>query len=170
MPSALFATSTDVSVADIGNQFCGRIGSVGLVVISCQSCGQNLTRPVEQMAEVPEPHGRGIGYAPTLPVGTWAVDPRPVGWIKDAATSSLGCLVVNPADSLDLEPHPEPRRNSGCCAHDGCDGPNRLCPSCHAEVATLRDDCWTPVELRFEPSTVDPIPVPSGDPAQTVRD
>jgi hypothetical protein len=154
-----------VSVAACGNEICGRIGSVAPIVISCRHCGQNLTRRVEQVPELPEPRPYGTGYAPTVPVGTWAVDPGPVGWIRDAAISSLGCLVINPADGLDLELHPEAERNSGCCGHDGLDGPNRLCPSCHAEVATLRDDCWSFVDLRFEPSAVDAIPVSTGDPA-----
>jgi hypothetical protein len=143
---------------------CGTIGGVTPTVISCHACGQSLTRPVEQMAELPEPYGHGNADGRTLPVGTWAVDPEPVGWIRDAATSSLGCLVINPGDALDLEPHPDDLRNGGCCGHDGCDGHNRLCPSCHAEVATLRDDCWTPVELRFEPSAVDARPVLTGEP------
>jgi hypothetical protein len=116
------------------------------------------------MAGLPEPYGPGNPDGRAVPVGTWAVDPEPVGRIRGAATGSLGCLVTNPADGMDLEPHPDDLRNAGCCAHDGCDGPNRLCPSCHAEVATLRDDCWTPVELRFEPSAVDARHVPTGDP------
>ncbi len=107
----------------------------------------------------------GLGYEPTLPVGTWAVDPGPVAWRQDGPISQPGLSRDQPRRRLELEPHPEPSRNSGCCGHDGLDGPNRLCPSCHAEVATLRDDCWSLVELRFEPSAVDAIPVSTADPA-----
>ena len=89
-----------------------------------------------------------ISLRPTLSVGFWAVDPDPIG--RDMAgnpSDTPGCLVVNPADGVDLETHPG-------CGHDGCDGPNKRCPGCHAEVATLRDDCWTVLELRFEPAAV----------------
>ena len=106
---------------------------------------------------MPEPQhfDDGVGYEPTLAVGAWAIDPAPPAMYPNGAPAGpLGCFVINPADGLELEPHPEGKRNGGCCAHDGLDGTNRRCASCHAEVATLRDDCWSYVELRFEPSAV----------------
>ena len=93
---------------------------------------------------------------PTLTVGYWAVDPDPVWRLNTGEPAdSPGCLVINPADAVELEVHPDSRRSSGCCGHDGSGGPNRRCPECHCEVATLHDDCYTVVELRFEASAVE---------------
>lgn len=93
---------------------------------------------------------------PTMTPGTWAVDPKARLIASDGTPSgTAGCFVLHPDDAVGLEPHPDGLRNSGCCGHDGLDGPNRRCASCHHEVATLCDDCWTTVEIRFEPSAVD---------------
>jgi len=130
---------------------------VGTVVVVCQGCGAPLTGSLMELSALPvlEQHEDGIGFEPTIPRGRLAVDPEPVARCEDGTpTSALGCLVVNPQDVLALEEHPDSLRNSGCCGHDGLEGPNRLCPRCGSEVATLRDDCWTPVDLRFEPQAV----------------
>lgn len=125
-------------------------------IFTCANCGRALTRSITQLVELPEAKLIDeISYEPTLEVGTWAVDPGPRLRTADGdPASTLGCLVTNPQDAPDLKIHPEPRRNSGCCGHDGLDGPNRICPGCDAAVATLSDDCWTLVELRFEPEAV----------------
>lgn len=91
----------------------------------------------------------------TVPTAHFAVDPNPVAVGADGTPlSTLNCIVINPRDGRDMEPHPDPWRNNGCCARAGLDGPNLRCPNCHAEVATVRDDCWSVVELRFEPAAV----------------
>ncbi|QBX55261.1 hypothetical protein EXE58_07205 [Nocardioides seonyuensis] len=129
---------------------------MGEQVFRCAVCDRALTRSMTQLPTLPvaKPVDE-VSYEPTLEVGTWAIDPGPRLLTADGAPAgTLGCLVTNPLDAPDLEPHPEPRRNSGCCGHDGCDGPNRVCPGCDAAVATLSDDCWTLVELRFEPDAV----------------
>ncbi len=126
-------------------------------MVACRSCGEALTGQLDHLSELPEPEQLedGIGYAPTVSPGNLAGDPGPVGWSPDGRpTSTVGCLVANPADGRNLVVHPEPRRNSGCCGHDGLDGPNKLCARCQTEVATLRDDCWSLVELRFEPAAI----------------
>lgn len=131
-------------------------------VITCRSCRRPLTRPVRRAPELPTPvpaSPEDTGHLPTVAVGAWAVDPGPVGWDGDVPTSTLGCLVTNPSDALPLVASPDPVRNSGCCGHDGLDGPNLLCPGCGREVATLRDDCWSRVEVRFEPGAVVVVPV-----------
>lgn len=129
---------------------------MGMQILTCAGSGPVLTRPMSRLDSLPvATQIDEVSYAPTLEPGTWAIDPEP-RWrtSKGAPASTMGCLVVNPADALDLRPHPAVGRNSGCCGHDGCDGPNRLCPGCGAEVATLSDDCWTYVEVRFEPGAV----------------
>lgn len=136
------------------------------VVIACKACGERLTASVAQIDPIPAPRHidddpDASGYQPTLPVGRWAIDPEPVSRLGERdgpPASTLGCLVINPFDALPLLPHPDRRRSSGCCGHDGLDGPNLLCPKCKAAVATLRDDCWTMVETRFEPEFVTLIP------------
>jgi hypothetical protein len=129
---------------------------MGRQIFTCANCGRGLTQKLSQLAELPVAKQIDeISYEPTLAVGTWAIDPESrLLTAEGAPASTSGCLVINPADAPDLKPHPEPRRNSGCCGHDGLDGPNRICPDCNAAVATLSDDCWTLVELRFEPDAV----------------
>ena len=137
------------------------------VVIACKACGERLSAPVMRIDPIPAPrpiddNPDNCGYQPTLPAGRWAIDPHPVSWRGDRdgpPTSTLGCFVINPVDALPLLPHPDGRRSSGCCGHDGLDGPNLLCPNCMASIATLRDDCWTMVETRFEPDLVTLVPV-----------
>lgn len=129
------------------------------LTVDCVACGVRLTPALTVLEELPDlvSLSDGVGHAPTVPIGFMAVDPDAVpdflGGGADERGSS-GCLVVNPADAGTLVRHPDVRRNSGCCGHDGLDGPNRLCPSCGTEVATLRDDCWSRVEVRFEPGRI----------------
>jgi hypothetical protein len=94
-------------------------------------------------------------FRPTMEPGTSARDPDPIQRDSSGrAITSEGCPIVNADDLRALAPSPDPRRNSGCCGHDGLDGPNLLCPKCGQEVATLRDDCWSFVEVRLEPMAV----------------
>ena len=127
--------------------------------IRCRDCGTSLTPALAQLDAMPSPVqlDDGVGYEPTVPSGFMAVDPHPVSTYQKggaAKAGTVGCVVVNPDDARRLLRHLEPGRNNGCCGHDGLDGPNRVCPSCGAEVATLRDDCWSRVETRFEPQRI----------------
>lgn len=132
-------------------------------VLRCRACTTALTRPVKHLSGLPVREYADkdeIQRKPTVVVGYWAVDPDPVGrHSSNEPADTPGCLVTNPADGVEPEVHPYGRRNSGCCGHDGCDGPNRRCPHCHHEVATLRDDCWMVAELRFESSAVEARPL-----------
>ncbi len=126
--------------------------------ICCGTCSAELSRPLERSPVVPErryaDHER-VSLLPTAPPGTWFVDPEPRARTGSGEpVGAVGCLVLNPGDAICLVAHPDGIRSAGCCGHDGCSGPNRLCSACRAEVATLSDDCWTVVELRFEPAAV----------------
>lgn len=127
-------------------------------VFVCRVCSHLLSKPVERVSVLPARKYRDadeISYQPTMPTGTWAVDTQPRTSFSDSdSNGAIGCLVVHPDDGLGLGRHPDALRNSGCCGHDGLDGVNRRCSQCHTDVATLVDDCWTVVELRFEPSAV----------------
>lgn len=134
------------------------------MIMSCKSCGQPLSNPLRQLSEMPVPQlaePDGIRHLPTIPVGACAVDPNPAFWQDGIAATTTDCLVINPADSVGVVSTEDPHRNSGCCGHDGLGGPNLLCQGCQGEVATLLDDCWTAVEVRFEPdsATVEPAQV-----------
>lgn len=149
------------AVADVGGYLAepgwGRITTVTLVIMVCGSCGNTLTNALSQLDEMPSPTHTQPGderYLPTIPIGAWATDPDPIGWRQGLPTSTLGCPVINPADAIGVLPSEDPLRNSGCCGHDGLDGPNLLCRGCRSEVATLRNDCWTVLEVRFEPAAV----------------
>jgi hypothetical protein len=125
-------------------------------VLVCAGCGTPLTRPVRELPTLPARQPLdGPAFAPTVPVGRWAIDPDTVSQTADGERiGTPGCLVVHPDDLLELPPHPEPRRSSGCCGRDGMDGPNLVCPGCGAAVATVHDDCWTYHEARLEPQLV----------------
>ena len=133
-------------------------------VFACRACGAVLTLPARQLSILPETRYADedeVSMRPTVEQGTWAVDPAPRLIASDGtAASTAGCIVVHPGDASGLEPHPDRLRSSGCCGHDGLDGPNRRCASCHQDVATLSDDCWTAVELRFEPAAVNVLASP----------
>lgn len=127
------------------------------MTIVCGSCGNPLTHALSQLDVIPEPRRaqpEDERFQPTIPEGSWAIDPEPIAWQGQLPTSTLGSLVINPADAIGVLSSDDPTRNSGCCGHDGLDGPNLLCGGCRYEVATLRDDCWSLLEVRFEPSAV----------------
>ncbi|MGO0578085.1 hypothetical protein [Ornithinimicrobium panacihumi] len=131
-------------------------------VVGCRRCGRALSREVYPLPEMPQPELRagGEGYDPTVPVGYVAVDPVGIGRDATGATvGTVGCLVTHIDDGLDLVPHEDAARHHGCCADDGLDGPNLRCPGCRSEIATLRDDCWSPQELRFEPDVAALMPL-----------
>ena len=64
-----------------------------------------------------------------------------------------GHIVIHSEGLYDLQPHPDPKRHSGCCGEDGGDGPNRIC-GCGDAVATVVSDCWTGYYVHFEPGLV----------------
>ena len=49
--------------------------------------------------------------------------------------------LVNRADLVGTQHHPDSHRNNGCCGLDGCDGPNLVCERGH-EIGTEKSDCW----------------------------
>jgi len=66
--------------------------------------------------------------------------------------SPIGAYSANPEDVIENALHSSGADN-GCCGSDGLDGPNRSCV-CGRVVATEWSDCWTRVEVRFEPDAV----------------
>ncbi|QGQ18008.1 hypothetical protein GC089_00420 [Cellulomonas sp. JZ18] len=118
----------------------------------CRACGARLTgelRPVTDADRAAAPPVRPEEPAPSVPVGTFAVDPEPFGapYVPGPGGHRVpggpaGCVVLHPAESLAVRRHHDGYRLAGCCARDGMQGPNLLCDACGAEVGTLRDDCW----------------------------
>ncbi|MGI5458199.1 hypothetical protein ACQEWB_34485 [Streptomyces sp. CA-249302] len=158
-------------------------------VLMCAACGARLTEPLRVLPELPpcpEFDGRknpdGSRHAPpTVPLGTYAVDPEPCGapyvphpdpdWC-DAAHPGNGCMgdpdgqgflmSAGPRDTLVV--HPEDARGYlsgnpafqeiGCCGPPGREGPNMVCAGCGAVVATLFADCSAPYATHFLPDAV----------------
>ncbi|MET7785100.1 hypothetical protein ABZS93_00450 [Streptomyces sp900116325] len=98
-----------------------------------------------------------------MPPGTFAVDPDPSGppYVLDESSGFLvesglsGTIVLNPADGLGLEEHPDIAMRRGyCCGMDGEWGPNLAC-KCGAIIATLYSDCYQVQEVRLQPDAVE---------------
>ncbi|GGJ96712.1 hypothetical protein GCM10010123_28400 [Pilimelia anulata] len=112
-----------------------------MTLFVCGRCGARLTANV---AEMPLPTAQ-TEAGPLVPAGRYATAPPPPG---DPA--QRGIVVLNPADVVHLEPHPESARSAGCCGPAGGDGWNRRC-RCGADVAVLAADCWQAAEVRLNP-------------------
>ncbi|NUP37243.1 MAG: hypothetical protein HOY76_09575 [Streptomyces sp.] len=157
-------------------------------VLVCAACGRRLSEPLCLLPELPERPPRdgrkgpdGLRHAPpTMPSGTYAVDPEPSGapyvphpdpeWMGEALPGTVvldpdgpGCLisagprdtlVVNPEDTRGLLASDDALQGFGCCGPPGREGPNFVCPGCRAEVATLFADCSGPYETHFLPAAV----------------
>ena len=65
-----------------------------------------------------------------------------------------GSYLVHPDDLLHVRLTTNPRRLSGCCGLDGCDGPNLHCETCDAYVATKMTDCWMAHCVAFETTVI----------------
>lgn len=123
------------------------------VRFACAGCGQALTG-VLRAVDLPVPTGERSWDAPTplLAAGTFAVD-TDADTTDGAGRTTPGPVVLHPDDLRGVVPHPDRGRSSGCCGHDGLDGPDRVCGGCGTEVATLRDDCWVGWStVRLEPA------------------
>ncbi|WP_371101466.1 hypothetical protein [Streptomyces sp. PU_AKi4] len=155
-------------------------------VLLCATCGTRLTRPVRRLDEMPGypgrdglpgPDGRRHG-PPSVPRGTYAVDPLPFGapfepaapdeeydgivpggmWMSDergflVSAGPRGTYVLHPDDVVDVVPHPDGRRLTGCCGPHGRAGANHVC-ACGAEVAIVAADCTSGYETRLVPDAV----------------
>lgn len=132
-----------------------------LQVLGCVRCLKALTTPVRMLDElpVPSPPTKISGSFATVPAGAVAIDPEPYYVDPDGSTvGSVGALVANIEDGLDLVPHEDPDRHSGCCGSNGFHGVTHRCPGCRSQVATIIDDCSMRQELRFEPDLVRLMP------------
>ncbi|MFJ8903350.1 hypothetical protein ACIRG8_31885 [Streptomyces sp. NPDC102359] len=155
-------------------------------VLLCVTCGTRLTEPGRRLDEMPGYPGRdgvpgpdgGRQGPPSVPRGTYAVDPLPFGppfrpadpgaeydgvvpggrWMSDergflVSEGPRGTYVLRPDDVVHTGPHPDSRRLSGCCGLDGHRGANHVC-GCGAEVAIVCTDCSSGYETRPVPDAV----------------
>lgn len=96
----------------------------------CHECGELLAKELNDTpVELCEEDGKDL-----IPEGFTLKDDE---W-------SDGQWVINSRDNLSMDITDNPKRLNGCCDLDGCDGPNLVCKSCKAEVATAKYDCWMP--------------------------
>ncbi|MGI5499039.1 hypothetical protein [Lentzea sp. CA-135723] len=136
-----------------------------MTVFACRTCGTAVT---EDLTEVPFPEeapGDADGPpVPRLPRGTFAVDPEPHGppYVPLPGNPQVSVpagpgdtFLVHPEDVRNLRRHSNPSRLNGCCDLDGQDGPNLVCRTCGAEIATEQSDCWvTWHDVRLDPAAV----------------
>jgi hypothetical protein len=146
----------------------------GMVVFRCRRCHADVTGPVREVSRpdadsAPAPYQlrRGEECPPRMRPGTFAYDPPEAGervFRPRVAGAALGLrragldgIVLARADVRGTELTTLRGRRNGCCGLDGCDGPNRVCRRCAAEVATERSDCWTPQEVVLVPDAVEAV-------------
>jgi hypothetical protein len=109
----------------------------------CRGCGTILTRDLSNKSvELCEEDGKDL---------------IPEGFTLQNDKWSDGRWFVNAKDNLSMEIIDNPKRLNGCCDLDGCDGPNLVCKSCKAEVATAKYDCWMPRRIIISNEGADAI-------------
>lgn len=109
-------------------------------VIHCNSCGLELTPPLEPLQY--DSQLSFVDEQPMLPAGYFHPSDG------EYFTGINGELLVAPESTANLIQHTDNSRIHGCCGLDGTDGPNQMCANGH-EVATLRSDCWHPHVVHF---------------------
>jgi hypothetical protein len=143
-----------------------------MAVFRCVACNQAVSRDVGLLAALPSSSewdaGSGERPDPTIPCGSYSIDPEPFGapFVPSTRLMADGCpesvrvaggpretVVLHPEDAAGLVDHADHRRQVGCCGPDGMNGPNKVC-GCGAEIGTLRADCWSSQELRLHPARV----------------
>lgn len=127
----------------------------------CIRCGALITRPLSELpADTPVNVEDGQDHVPT---GTYATNP------EDNWTGMEGWYVVNLADAIDTQRHPDIGRLNGCCGLDGLDGRNTVCANGH-EVGVEKSDCWMSHCLLLDPEAVEIVrAVQPQRPAEAVR-
>lgn len=118
-----------------------------MTVFSCRACGTPLTGPLTE-SEVDSRPATDDNPRPLMVSGTFTVN-------DDEDYPPLGVVFLNPDDIQGTRRHGDRGRLNGCCDLDGLDGPNLVCATCGAEVATLQNDCWVGHSLvHLEPAAV----------------
>ncbi|WP_281157074.1 hypothetical protein [Streptomyces sp. HYC2] len=104
-----------------------------MTLFTCANCRQLLTGDLKKARpsrDTDKKSGHRIA-PPRMARGTYAIS-------HDASL-----FILHPDDVPGTAPHPDRRRRNGCCGLDGQDGPNLVCATCGADVATKQSDCWT---------------------------
>ena len=118
-----------------------------MTVFACHACGTPLTGPLTE-SEVDSSPTVTDGLQPLMARGTFTTN-------DDEDDGPIGAIILNPDDIQGVRRHSDRRRLNGCCDLDGLDGPNLVCATCGAEVATLQNDCWVSWTLvRLESAAV----------------
>ncbi len=99
-----------------------------MLFLVCARCGGRLTSPIRQADPSAEKDTPGKAF---MAKGTYAVS-----WNKG--------FILNPDDVTGAARHADDDRSTGCCGPDGMNGPNLVCSTCQAEIATEETDCWKP--------------------------
>jgi len=147
-----------------------------MIVFRCRRCHGDITAPVrevplpdEDSAPAPYELPEGEECPPRMRPGTFAYDPpeagervfrpRATGAALGLQRAGLDGIVLARPDVHGTQLTSLLGRRNGCCGLDGCDGPNRVCRQCTAEVATERSDCWTPQQVVLMPTAVEAVDV-----------
>ncbi|MFF2353558.1 hypothetical protein ACFVVL_27710 [Kitasatospora sp. NPDC058115] len=104
-----------------------------MTLFTCANCEHPLTGDLQEAQASPaSDHLSDHRIAdPRIAQGTYATS-------YDATL-----FILHPDDVPGTALHPNSSRRNGCCGLDGQDGPNLVCVSCDADIATKESDCWT---------------------------
>jgi hypothetical protein len=126
-----------------------------MALFACRQCGSVLT-PSLRFGVPNYRQGEAV-----VGQGRYFVDPEPSRKMYDGRTGELvgvtstNCVIVNPRDALAVRWHDERGEWIGCCGPDGDPEGNLVCSFCRTPVGTLAADCWTTLEVRFEPNALE---------------
>ena len=140
-----------------------------MTVFACRACGTPLTGALTELSESEVDQAYAAVPAddpaqPLVPPGTFTTDDEPFGppYVPlepgskmHGSAGPVGTIILHPEDIQGVRRHSDRSRLNGCCDLDGTDGPNLVCATCGAEVATQQTDCWVGwTSVRLEPAAV----------------
>ena len=111
------------------------------MVVRCKKCNSILTNDLMQLQEISKLNE--VDNEDYIQTGFYFLSD--VDFFGDGKEK----VVVNKADLINAENHPNKGRLNGCCGLDGLDGLNKVCIKGH-EVGTECSDCWMPHYVIFE--------------------
>lgn len=116
--------------------------------ITCKECQIELSTELVELTDKDKINEND--QSDFLPIGTY--------FISDGQffTETEKKIIINLKDVLNSKNHSDDNRLNGCCGPCGMDGLNEMCKNGH-EIGTVKQDCWMPHCIIFEPENIETI-------------